>query len=145
MRAVIAHGPAKTAPNGDPMKLLSASLLAVLAAALLGCGGDDVQYQPKPANSGKKASLPAVPTLPAKKKKDGDAYTIWGVTHDLRSRVHHDDVSGKKLSLVGYIVKTNFAQKCADKNNTANKDDCAPECAVHKTGKADPAECKAPV
>jgi hypothetical protein len=135
------------------MKLLSASFLAVSATALAavfatsstGCGGDDVQYQPKPAYSGKKASLPAVPTLPAKKKKDGDAYTIWGVTHELRSRVHHDDVSGKKLSLVGYVVKTNYAQKCADKNNTANKDDCTPECAVHKTGKQDVAECKAPV
>src|SRR5262245_1005875 len=92
-----------------PMKLLSASLFAVLTAALVGCGGDEVQYQPKPAQSGKKATLPAVPTLPAKKKKDGDAYTIWGVTHDLRSRVHREDVDGKKISLVGYVVKTNFA------------------------------------
>jgi len=125
--------------------VLAAVVVAVSAAAGVGCGGDEVQYQPKPALSGKKASLPGVPTLPAKKKKDGDAYTIWGVTHDLRSRVHHDDVSGKKLSLVGYIVKINYAQKCADKNNTANKDDCTPECAVHKTGKQDPAECKAPV
>src|SRR5262249_39157780 len=95
--------------------------------------------------SGKKASLPGVPTLPAKKKKDGDAYTIWGVTHDLRSRVHHDDVSGKKLTLVGYIVKTNFTNKCADKNNTAASVDCTPECAIHKTGKGDAAECKSPV
>ena len=113
------------------MKLLCASAFAVftalLATASVGCGGDEIQYQPKPAYSGKKATLPAVPTLPAKKKKDGDAYTIWGVTHDLRSRVHHDDVSGKKLSLVGYIVKTNYAEKCADKNNTAQKDDCTPE------------------
>lgn len=127
------------------MKLLSASLFAVLAAATIGCGGDEVQYQPKPAQSGKKATLPAVPTLPAKKKKDGDAYTIWGVTHDLRSRVHREDVDGKKISLVGYIVKINYADKCADKNNTANRSDCAPECAIHKTGKQDPAECKAPV
>lgn len=127
------------------MKLLTASLFAVLAAATIGCGGDEVQYQPKPAVSGKKATLPAVPTIPAKKKKDGDAYTIWGVTHELRSRVHHDDVSGKKISLIGYVVKTNYAQKCADKNNTANKDDCTPECAIHKTGKQDPAECKSPV
>lgn len=127
------------------MKLLHASLFAVLAAATIGCGGDEVQYKPKPAASGKKPNLPAVPTLPAKKKKDGDAYTIWGITHDLRSRVHHDDVNGKKVSIVGYIVKTNYQQKCADKNNTANKDDCAPECAIHKTGKADPPECKQPI
>jgi hypothetical protein len=127
------------------MKLLTASLFAVLAAATIGCGGDEVKYVPKPAASGKKATLPAVPTLPAKKKKDGDAYTIWGVTHDLRSRVHREEVNGKKISLVGYVVKTNYAEKCADKNNTAIKDDCAPECAIHKTGKADPPECKAPV
>lgn len=124
---------------------LTPVLAAVLTFATIGCGGDEVQYQPKPAQSGKKATLPAVPTLPAKKKKDGDAYTIWGVTHDLRSRVHREDVDGKKISLVGYIVKINYGQKCADKNNTANKEDCVPECAVHKTGKQDPAECKAPV
>jgi hypothetical protein len=136
--------PAVPAPK-PPMKLLSATFLAVLAAATIGCGGDEVQYQPKPALSGKKATLPGVPTLPAKKKKDGDAYTVWGVTHDLRSRVHREDVNGKKISLVGYIVKTNYSQKCADKNNTANKDDCTPECSIHKTGKADPAECRSPV
>ncbi len=131
------------------MKLLCASAFAVftalLATASVGCGGDEIQYQPKPAYSGKKATLPAVPTLPAKKKKDGDAFTIWGVTHELRSRVHHDDVSNKKLSLVGYIVKTNYSEKCADKNNTAQKDDCTPECAIHKTGKQDVAECKSPI
>jgi len=81
--------------------------------------------------SGKKASLPPVPTLPNKLKKQGDAYTIWGVTHDLRSRVHHEDVDGKKLSLVGYIVKTNYDQ--------------APKCAIHKTGKGDPPDCKSPI
>ena len=104
---------------------------AVLAAGLLGCGGDEEPYTAKPAYSGKKPNLPAVPTLPTKKKKEGDAYTIWGVTHDLRSRVHFEEVNGKKISIVGYIVKTNF--------------DEAPACAVHKTGKADPADCKAPV
>src|SRR5437773_3304198 len=103
----------------------------VAASGALGCGGDEQPYTPKPAVSGKKASLPPVPTLPAKAKKQGDAYTIWGVTHDLRSRVHHDDVDGKKLSLVGYIVKTNYDQ--------------APKCAVHKTGKGDPPDCKSPV
>ena len=128
------------------MKLLGATFLAVLAAATtVGCGGDEVQYQPKPAYSGKKATLPAVPTLPNKKKKDGDAYSIWGVTHELRSRVHHDDVSGKKLTLQGYIVKTNYSEKCADKMNTANSTDCTPECAVHKTGKQDVAECHSPI
>lgn len=102
-----------------------------LASLSLGCGPDELPYQPKPAVSGKKANLPGVPTLPQKKKKEGDAYTVWGVTHDLRSRVHNEDVNGKKLSIVGYIVKSNL------------KD--APKCAIHKTGKGDAADCKAPV
>ena len=33
--------------------------------------------------------------------------------------------------MVGYIVKTNF--------------DAAPKCAIHKTGKGDPSDCKSPV
>jgi hypothetical protein len=104
---------------------------AALVAGSAGCGGDGKPYEAKPAFSGRKSNLPAVPTLPAKNKKQGDAYTVWGVTHDLRSRVHADDVNGKKLTIVGYVVKTNYAE--------------APPCAVHKTGKGDAAECKAPV
>lgn len=109
------------------------SLVACLAATsgALGCGGDEQPYLSKPAVSGKKASLPPVPTLPTKVKKQGDAYTIWGVTHELRSRVHNEDVNGKKISIVGYIVKTNLAE--------------APKCAIHKTGKGDPADCKSSI
>jgi hypothetical protein len=111
---------------------LALAFVAVTAAAgALGCGGDEQPYPPRPAVSGKKASLPPVPTLPQKVKKQGDAYTIWGVTHDLRSRVHAQDVDGKKISIVGYVVKANYDQ--------------APKCAVHKTGKADPPDCKSPV
>lgn len=105
--------------------------LATLSTMSLGCGGEELPYAPKPAVSGKKPSVPAVPTLPTKAKKQGDAYTIWGVTHDLHSRVHAEEVLGKKLSLVGYVVKTNF--------------DTAPKCSIHKTGKGDPADCKAPI
>lgn len=111
---------------------LAVSVSLVASTALLGgCGGEEKQYEPKPAVSGRKASLPAVPTLPQKAKKVGDAYTVWGVTHDLRSRVHEQDVKDKKISIVGYIVKSNLEK--------------APACAVHKTGKADPPDCKAPV
>ena len=106
-------------------------LPAILSSVSLGCGGDDVPYVPKPPASGSKPNLPPVPTLPTKAKKVGDAYTIWGATHDLRSRVHSEDVNGKKISLVGYIVKTNF--------------DTFPPCSIHKTGKGDPADCKVPV
>lgn len=110
---------------------LSATFAAALACSTLGCGGDEQPYKPKPAVSGKKPTLPAVPTLPTKAKKQGDAYTIWGITHDLHSRVHAEDVLGKKVSIVGYIVKTNYAD--------------APKCAIHKTGKGDPPDCKSPV
>lgn len=51
--------------------------------------------------------------------------------HHLRSRVHFDEVNGKQISIVGFIVKTNYAD--------------VPKCAVHRTGKADPANCVAPV
>ena len=109
----------------------TAALTAALSPFALGCGPEEQPYQPKPAISGKKPNLPAVPTLPQKVKKQGDAYTVWGVTHDLRSRVHYDDVNGKKLTIVGYVVKTNYAD--------------APKCAIHKTGKGDPPDCKSPV
>lgn len=107
------------------------AVAAALVACTAGCGPEEKPYEAKPAFSGRKASLPAVPTLPQKNKKQGDAYTIWGVTHDLRSRVHFENVNGKQISIIGYVVKTNY--------------DEAPACAVHKTGKADTAECKAPV
>jgi hypothetical protein len=104
---------------------------AIASTALVGCGPDEQPYQAKPAVSGKKPNLPAVPTLPQKVKKQGDAYTVWGITHDLRSRVQRETVDGKKVTVVGYVVKTNYAE--------------VPKCAVHKTGKADPADCKAPI
>jgi hypothetical protein len=107
---------------------LAAAAAAALSSLSLGCGGDEPVYTPKAAVSGKHPSLPAVPTLPTKAKKQGDAYTIWGITHDLRSRVHAEDVLGKKVSILGYIVKTNYAD--------------APKCAIHKTGKGDPPDCK---
>lgn len=111
--------------------LAVAMTTCALAASLAGCGNEEKPYTPKPAVSGKKPTLPAVVTLPTKVKKQGDAYTIWGVTHDLRSRVHVDDVNNKKISIVGYVVKTNY------------KD--APACAIHKTGKGDAPDCKSPI
>jgi hypothetical protein len=119
------------APRLATLSLLLGGVVAIAPMMLLGCGGDEQPYVPKPVVSGSKPSLPAVPTLPTKAKKQGDAYTIWGVTHDLRSRVHVDDVLNKKISIVGYVVKTNYAD--------------VPKCAVHKTGKGDPADCKSPI
>lgn len=115
----------------NPKTALAFAAALAFATTSLGCGSDEQPYQPKPAVSGKKPSMPAVPTLPTKARKQGDAYTIWGITHDLHSRVHAEDVLGKKVSIVGYVVKTNYAD--------------APKCSIHKTGKGDPPDCKSPV
>jgi hypothetical protein len=96
-----------------------------------GCGPTDEPYKPVPAYSGRKANLPPVPSLPNKPVKVGDAYTVYGAMHHLRSRVHNPDVNAKDLNITGYIVKTNLAE--------------APACAVHKTGKGDKEDCKAPI
>ena len=104
-------------------------LTAVLGTAV-GCGGggDDNPYKPQPAWSGKAASLPSPPTLPSTPIKNGDCL------HRLRrgaSAEEHDarkDVtSPPAISITGYIVDSNIPR--------------APDCAVHKTGKADPEGC----
>jgi hypothetical protein len=107
------------------------TLVSALCLGLLGCGQEEVPYQPRPAASGAKASLPPVANLPKPPIKNGDVWTVWGASYSLRSRVHRKDVSNKRLSIQGYIIKNNMTD--------------APECAVHKGGKADPPDCKAPV
>lgn len=104
---------------------------AVLVISTAGCQEEQVKYEPRPAASGAKANLPPVPNVAQKPIKDGDAYTVWGASYYLRSRVHRKEVFGKKISITGYIVKTNLPE--------------APECAVHRTGKADPEDCKPPI
>ena len=115
------------------MSLRSARILALLAAfpvslSLWGCGGEEVKYEARPAVAGAKAQLPPVPNVAKKPIKAGDAYTVYGASYYLRSRVHRKEVAGKKINLTGYITKTNLAE--------------APECAVHKGGKADPEALK---
>ncbi len=107
------------------------AFLFAASAAIAGCGPDEVKYTPRPAYSGAKANLPPVANVPKKPIKNGEAYTVWGASYYLRSPVHHKEVAGKKLSVAGYIVKTNLAE--------------APVCAVHKGGKADLESCKAPI
>jgi hypothetical protein len=113
---------------------LLATLLAVPALAgssLMGCGDEGEPYQPIVPPTGVKANLPAVPEVPKKPIKDGEAFTVWGASYSLRSRVHHDDVAGRDIKLTGYIVATNL--------------DEAPKCAIHATGKQDPEGCEAPI
>jgi hypothetical protein len=103
-------------------------LAAVLGSAV-GCGGgDDNPYKAQPAWSGKAASLPAPPALPSTPIKQGDAYTVYGAVHQLRSLMHSKDVtSPPAITITGYIVDSNIPR--------------APDCAVHKTGKGDPEGC----
>jgi hypothetical protein len=111
-------------------KVLSVLVALGLSAQVAACGSEETAYVPKPAPS-VKANLPPVPALPQKAIKEGDAYTVWGASYHLRSRVNSPTIAGKDITLVGYIVKTNLPD--------------APECAVHETGKADPPDCQAPI
>lgn len=78
-----------------------------------------------------KPDLPPVPTLPATPRRSGDAYTVFGAVHDLRSRFESKDVTKAEIAIVGYIVDSNIPR--------------APKCAWHKTGKRDPDECVAEI
>jgi hypothetical protein len=115
-----------------PARLLVSLLAPMLAGAgLLGCGDEGEPYKPMVPPTGVKANLPAVPEVPKNPIKDGEAFTVWGASYSLRSRVHHDDVAGRDIKLTGYVVATNLAE--------------APKCAVHATGKQDPEGCEAPI
>lgn len=107
------------------------TLISVLCLGAIGCGQEEVKYTPRGAASGAKASLPPAANLPKRPLKNGDTWTVWGASYSLRSRVHRKEVANKRLSIQGYITKSNMAD--------------APACAVHKAGKADPESCKAPV
>jgi hypothetical protein len=104
-----------------------ATLLGATLVAASGCGGEENPYKPIPAWSGKKASIPAPPSMPSTPIKQGDAYTVYGATHQLRSMLHAKDVTANPISVTGYIVDSNIPR--------------APDCAVHKTGKKDPDNC----
>jgi hypothetical protein len=104
------------------------TLGVVLAVTGVGCGGsNDEPYKAQPAYSGRKANMPAVPTLPNNPIKSGDGYTVYGAIHHLKSRIHSTDVTAKEIAIVGYIVDSNIPT--------------APACAVHPTGKKDPDNC----
>jgi len=115
----------------SPVALVVVASLGLAAPLAAGCGSNDDVYKAAPSYSGKKADLPSVPTLPTTPMKVGEAYTIFGAIHQLRSRYHADDVTKKDITIQGYIVDTNVAT--------------APACAVHKIGKKDPDDCKSEI
>jgi hypothetical protein len=111
--------------------LRTVGTVAALVAATA-CGGDDNPYKPAPAWSGKKANIPAPPSLPTTPIKNSDGtYTIYGAIHQLRSELHSKDVTANPITISGYIVDSNVGR--------------APACAIHKTGKGDPPNCDAEV
>lgn len=104
--------------------------LGVLALTLLAVGcssGSDDPYKPAPEWSGRKPTLPPPPTLSNAPIKSGDAYTIAGASHHLRSRIHEKEVTKANITITGYIVEENISD--------------APKCAIHKVGKKDPDDC----
>ena len=105
------------------------TLVSVFCLGTIGCGQEEVPYKPRAAAAGPKANLPAAANLPKRPLKIGDAWTVWGASYSLRSRVHRKEVANKRISITGYIVKNNMTD--------------APECAVHKGGKADPEDADA--
>lgn len=109
-----------------------ALVIAVTSLCTTSCSsGSDDPYKPAPAWSGRKPNLPAPPTINAAPVKVGDAYTIAGASHHLRSRMHDKEVTKAPITIAGYIVEENIST--------------APQCAIHKSGKADPEECKAEI
>lgn len=104
--------------------------LGVVVVAALGAGcssGAEEPYKPVPAWSGRKPNLPPPPTLNSAPIKVGEAYTIYGASHHLRSRIHEKDVTKNNITIQGYIVEENISD--------------APKCAIHKVGKKDPDDC----
>jgi len=108
-----------------------ASLSLAVASSLSGCKDEGEPYEPMVSPPGVKANVPPVPTVSKRPIKEGEAFTVWGASYSLRSRVHHNDVAGRDLKVTGYIIATNL--------------DEAPKCAVHATGKQDPEGCEAPI
>jgi len=100
-----------------------------LAVAMLtaSCGSADEPYKPAPAWSGRAPNLPTPPAINQASVKVGDAYTVAGASHHLRSRMHSAEVTKSSVTITGYIVEENFTS--------------APSCAIHKVGKKDPDDC----
>ena len=105
------------------------TLLLSLPLLAIGCGSGDEPYKPAPVWSGRVPSLPIPPTINQAPVKVGDAYTIAGASHHLRSRMHSTEVTKNSITIAGYIVEENIST--------------APSCAIHKVGKKDPDDCPA--
>lgn len=107
--------------------LLSVGVLGLLTLTAAACGNSDEPYKAAPAWSGRAPSLPSPPAVNQSPIKVGDAYTVAGASHHLRSRIHSTEVTKASIAITGYIVEENIST--------------APSCAIHKVGKKDPDDC----
>ncbi|MES1184223.1 MAG: hypothetical protein ABUL60_10425 [Myxococcales bacterium] len=72
-----------------------------------------------------------VPQLQMQPVRVGDAYTVWGAGYLFRSGKLPSIATKEPVAITGYIVKTNLGQ--------------AARCAVHRSGIADPENCRADI
>jgi hypothetical protein len=78
--------------------------LSMLVASMSGCG-EKLKYKPEPAYSGPKASLPKPPAIPSPATfKEGSAWTIYGLQHQLANPRHRPEVDMKGATITGYVV-----------------------------------------
>ena len=73
--------------------------------------------------------LPKIPEIPDVVAREGDALTVAGAIHALRSRFEAEEVTKDEITVVGWVVDTNVPS--------------APKCALHRAGKAAPPDCAA--
>jgi hypothetical protein len=106
-----------------PLRFGALAVVALTAS----CGNAEEPYKPAPAWSGRAPNLPTPPAINQAPVKVGDAFTVAGASHHLRSRIHSVEVTKNPITITGYIVEENFTN--------------APSCAIHKVGKKDPDDC----
>lgn len=121
--------PVVSAPAPSAASAPAPPLTAAASSKAENCSADE-PYQPTLASSGRAPQLPDVPAIPPLPTKIGDAYTVFGAMHALRSRFGSSEVTHGEITITGYIVDENMQR--------------APPCAIHKSGKADPDGCIAP-
>jgi hypothetical protein len=127
---VLACGSAGAPATSSPVRERGTQSAVVSSAQGELCPIPPFPYEPQP-RSKVKVALPSVPWLSREQIRVGDAFSVWGASYSLRSEVHRSDVTGKEITLRGYIIKTNLPE--------------APRCAVHSSDKANPQNCAAPV
>ena len=107
--------------------------LSQLMLQLLGATSAPRSAAKAPPLAVRETPKPGLPTpqLEMRPLRSGEAYTVWGASYALRSRQHRREVTDKPIAITGYVVRTNFAD--------------APRCAVHRSGLADPEDCRADI